>query len=61
MSPYNGNNTYGIWAACGEIDIVTSECNLDPAYYELFYGGRFPKIGVVSLRWKKLLSFKYKD
>lgn len=43
MLPNGAHNVYGGWAACGEIDIMETICNNDPAYSTLHFGGPYPK------------------
>lgn len=42
MLPNGGVNQYGTWAACGEIDIMETICNSNPAYSTLHFGGPWP-------------------
>jgi beta-glucanase (GH16 family) len=43
MLPPNGQNQYGGWAACGEIDIMETVCNQNPGYSTLHFGGPWPQ------------------
>jgi beta-glucanase (GH16 family) len=43
MLPNGGVNQYGTWAACGEIDIMETVCNMNPGYSTLHFGGPWPQ------------------